>query len=201
MQIDRIIREVQQELGVEVDGKAGPQTWAAIHRRVVPSAIQSLLDLATDERTNARSERVIATLDAMVQPYARALYFKARDNGITVNIISGLRSFQEQGALYAQGRTSPGNIVTNARAGHSVHNFGLAFDVGIFEGSRFLGESPQYKAVGALGLELGLEWGGNWRTIVDEPHFQLRPLWAKELTQRQMLAQLRQRRGEGRALV
>ncbi len=201
MQIDRIIREVQQELGVEVDGKAGPQTWAAIHRRVVPGADQSLLDLATGERTNARSEQVIATLDAMVQPYARALYFKARGNGITVNIISGLRSFQEQDALYAQGRTSPGNIVTKARAGHSVHNFGLAFDVGIFEGSRFLGESPQYKAVGALGLELGLEWGGNWRTIVDEPHFQLRPLWAKELTQRQMLAQLRQRLGEGRALA
>lgn len=201
MQIDRIIREVQQELGVEVDGKAGPQTWAAIHRRLVPGADQSLLELAAGERTNARSEQVIATLDAMVQPYARALYFKARGNGITGNIISGLRSFQEQDALYAQGRTSPGNIVTNARAGHSVHNFGLAFDVGIFEGSRFLGESPQYKAVGALGLELGLEWGGNWRTIVDEPHFQLRPLWAKELTQRQMLAQLRQRLGEGRALV
>lgn len=201
MQIDRIIRQVQQELGVEVDGKAGPQTWAAIHRRVVPISDRSLLDSATGERTNTRSERVIATLDALVQPYARALYFKARGNGITVNIISGLRTFQEQDALYAQGRTGPGNIVTNARAGHSVHNFGLAFDVGVFEGSRFLVESPRYKAVGALGLELGLEWGGNWKTIVDEPHFQLRPAWAEGLTQRQMLAQLRQRVSEGRALV
>lgn len=201
MQIDRIIREVQQELGVEVDGKAGPQTWAAIHRRVVPLADPSIMEMAAGERTNARSERVIATLDVTVHPYARALYFKARGNGITMNIISGLRSFQEQDALFAQGRTLPGNIVTNARAGHSVHNFGLAFDVGVFEGSRFLGESPQYKAIGALGLELGLEWGGNWKTIIDEPHFQLRPRWARELTQRQMLAQLRQRLAEGRALV
>lgn len=201
MQIDRIIRQVQQELGVDVDGKAGPQTWAAIHQRVVPFSDPSLLDLATSERTNTRSERVIATLDIQVQPYARALYFKARGNGITVNIISGLRTFEEQDALYAQGRTSPGNIVTNARAGHSVHNFGLAFDVGVFEGSRFQGESPKYKAVGALGLELGLEWGGNWKTIVDEPHFQLRPTWARKLTQRQMLAQLRKRLTEGRRLV
>lgn len=201
MQIDRIVRQVQQELGVEVDGKAGPQTWAAIHRRIVPVSDRSLLDSALDERTNTRSERVIATLDALVQPYARALYFKARGNGITVNIISGRRTFQEQDALYAQGRTSPGDIVTNARAGHSVHNFGLAFDVGVFEGSRFLGESPRYKAVGALGLELGLEWGGNWKTIVDEPHFQLRPAWATELTQRQMLAKLRQRLRDGRSLV
>lgn len=201
MQIDRIIRQVQQELGVEVDGRAGPQTWAAIHRRIVPVSDRSLLDSAHGEWTNTRSERVIATLDALVQPYARALYFKARGNGITVNIISGLRTFQEQDALYAQGRTSPGDIVTNARAGHSVHNFGLAFDVGVFEGSRFLAESPRYKAVGALGLELGLEWGGNWKTIVDEPHFQLRPAWATELTQRQMLAKLRQRLRDERPLV
>lgn len=201
MQIDRIIRQVQQELGVEVDGRAGPQTWAAIHRRIVPVSDRSLLDSAHGEWTNTRSERVIATLDALVQPYARALYFKARGNGITVNIISGLRTFQEQDALYAQGRTSPGDIVTNARAGHSVHNFGLAFDVGVFEGGRFLAESPRYKAVGALGLELGLEWGGNWKTIVDEPHFQLRPAWATELTQRQMLAKLRQRLRDERPLV
>lgn len=201
MQIDRIIRQVQQELGVEVDGRAGPQTWAAIHRRIVPVSDRSLLDSAHGEWTNTRSERVIATLDALVQPYARALYFKARGNGITVNIISGLRTFQEQDALYAQGRTSPGDIVTNARAGHSVHNFGLAFDVGVFEGGRFLAESPRYKAVGAVGLELGLEWGGNWKTIVDEPHFQLRPAWATELTQRQMLAKLRQRLRDERPLV
>ena len=50
-----------------------------------------------------------------------------------------------------------------------------------------------YKAVGALGEELGLEWGGNWQTLVDQPHFQLRPHWARELTERQMLAEPRAR--------
>ena len=58
-------------------------------------------------------------------------------------------------------------------------------------GRRYLDESPAYKAVGALGIKLGLEWGGNWKTIQDEPHFQLRPAWAREMSERDMLAELR----------
>lgn len=194
MQIEDMVRAVQERLGVEVDGRAGPQTWGAIYKRIVDRG--SPIDVALtdpEDRANQRSEKVIATLHPFVQPYARALYFKARGHGLTTNIISGLRSYAEQDALYAQGRTRPGNIVTNARGGYSHHNFGIAFDVGLFERNQYLGESPMYKAVGALGEELGLEWGGNWRTIVDQPHFQLRPEWAMGLTERQMLAGLRDR--------
>lgn len=122
---------------------------------------------------------------------------KAAAVGITIKIISGLRSYEEQNALYAQGRTKPGNIVTNAKAGYSNHNFGIAFDIGVFEGTKYLGESPKYKVVGALGMELGLEWGGNWKTIKDEPHFQLRPQWAENLTEAKMLAELRSRVDNG----
>jgi peptidoglycan LD-endopeptidase CwlK len=48
-----------------------------------------------------------------------------------------------------------------------------------------------------LGQELGLEWGGNWTSIVDEPHFQLRPAWAQALNESTMLAGLRQRKQDG----
>ena len=48
--------------------------------------------------------------------------------------------------------------MTNARGGYSNHNFGIAFDVGVFEGSKYIGESPKYKAIGAIGMDLGLEW-------------------------------------------
>ncbi|MEZ5462079.1 M15 family metallopeptidase [Dokdonella sp.] len=194
MQIEEMVRAVQEKLGVDVDGRAGPQTWGAIYKRIVDRG--SPLDAAlseTQDRANTRSEKVISTLHPLVQPYARALYFKARSHGLVINIISGSRSYAEQDALYAQGRTRPGNVVTNARGGYSNHNFGIAFDVGLFERNQYLGESPMYKAVGALGEELGLEWGGNWRTIVDQPHFQLRPEWASGLTERQMLAGLRER--------
>lgn len=198
MQIEMMVRAVQEKLGVDVDGRAGPQTWGAIYKRIVDRA--SPIDSALtelDDRANQRSEKVIATLHPFVQPYARALYFKARGHGLTINIISGLRSYAEQDAWYAQGRTRPGDVVTNARGGYSNHNFGIAFDVGLFERNQYLGESPMYKAVGALGEELGLEWGGNWRTVVDQPHFQLRPGWAIDMTERQMLAELRVRTQAG----
>ena len=106
------------------------------------------------------------------------------------------RTYDEQNALYEQGRSKAGRIVTNARGGYSNHNFGIAFDIGVFEGGRYLDESPAYKAVGALGMKLGLEWGGNWKTIQDEPHFQLRPAWAREMSERDMLAELRHRLSE-----
>ena len=125
-----------------------------------------------------------------MQPYTRALVKKAAQHGITVKVISGLRTYEEQNDLFAQGRTKSGRIVTKARGGFSNHNFGIAFDIGVFEGANYLGESPNNKAVGALGMDLGLEWGGNWKTIVDEPHFQLRPKRAGDMKESVMLAEL-----------
>lgn len=202
MKTEAMIRAVQQKLGIDVDGRAGPQTWGAIYRTIVrPQATPTVAFTGPQDQANARSERVIATLLPHVRPYARALYFKARDNGITINIIGGSRTYAEQDALYAQGRTTAGSIVTNARAGYSNHNFGIAFDIGVFSGNRYLAESPLYKAVGALGMELGLEWGGNWKTIVDQPHFQLRPAWAADMTDRALLAELRRRTARGEAIA
>ncbi|MBB6054747.1 M15 family metallopeptidase [Tolumonas osonensis] len=194
MRITDMILAVQRELGIDVDGKAGPQTWSAIYERVVNKKVDVQKPLVTIDAVDSRSEKVIATLLPEVQPIARALIQKSVEMGINIKIISGLRTYEEQDALYAQGRTTPGNIVTNARGGHSNHNFGIAFDVGVFEGNKYLPESTKYKVVGALGMDLGLEWGGNWKSIVDQPHFQLRPMWATDLTERQMLAELRLRR-------
>ena len=194
MNLDATIRAVQAKLGVTVDGNPGPQTWNSIYRSLVgePPASTAPTTLADE-----RSERTIATLLPQVQPLARALIESAAAIGIAIKIISGTRSYDEQNALYEQGRSKTGRIVTNARGGYSNHNFGIAFDIGVFEGGRYLDESPAYKAVGALGIKLGLEWGGNWKTIQDEPHFQLRPAWARETSERDMLAELRSRRERG----
>jgi len=154
--------------------------------------------MATDAPAlDARSLKNIATLHPEVQPFAVTLAAKAAEAGITIQIISGTRTYAEQDALYAKGRTKAPigkkHIVTNAKGGHSNHNFGIAFDVGVFEGKSYKGSSPKYKAVGALGTSLGLEWGGNWKSFVDEPHFQLRPKWAADMKQSEMLAELRRR--------
>lgn len=202
MNIEDVVRAVQKELGVAVDGRAGPETWGAIYARIVPAKRKDAP--AADDAVDSRSEDHIRTLLPEVKPYARALVHKAAAAGITIKVIGGTRSYAEQDALYAQGRTAPGKIVTKARGGESNHNFGLAFDIGVFEGGRYLTGEPadvaRYQAVGVLGLELGLDWGGTWTNFEDLPHFQLRPAWAQALTERQMLAALRARHGAGEPL-
>ena len=197
MRIEEMIAAIQRELDVDVDGKAGPQTWGAIYERLVEKKIAGQTPAEAIAEVDSRSEKNIATLLPEVRPIARALVQKANLSGIRIKIISGLRSYAEQDALYAQGRTTPGEIVTNAKGGHSNHNFGIAFDIGVFDGNKYLEESSKYQAVGVLGMDLGLEWGGNWTSIVDQPHFQLRPAWAGDLTEGQMLAELRTRRDSG----
>ncbi len=208
MDVPNRIRAVQKAMGVDADGNPGPETWEAIHNRICPQEADggiSIAELAmapssvpASDRVDDRSEKIIATLLPEVQPYARALVKKAAQHGITIKILSGLRTYEEQNELFAQGRTKPGRTVSNARAGFSNHNFGIAFDIGIFEGTKYLDESPKYKAVGILGMDLGLEWGGNWKTIVDQPHFQLRPRWAGDIKESVMLAELRMRKDSGK---
>jgi peptidoglycan L-alanyl-D-glutamate endopeptidase CwlK len=197
MQITEMIEAIQKKLGIQADGKAGPETWGAIYAALVKPTVDGTAPGLAIPLADARSERTIATLLPQVRPIARALVHKAADNGITIRLISGLRTYAEQEALYAQGRTAPGPRVTNARGGYSNHNFGIAFDVGVFSGNRYLPDSPKYRAVGVLGTELGLEWGGNWTTLVDLPHFQLRPAWAQGMAEREMLAGLRDRAARG----
>jgi peptidoglycan L-alanyl-D-glutamate endopeptidase CwlK len=121
-----------------------------------------------------RTETNIKTLLPAAQEKAREFMAACLAAGITLKIIGGTRTYDEQNALYEQGRTTSGSIVTNARGGYSWHNFGIAWDIGIFVDSKYLDESPLYAKAGAIGKSLGLEWGGDWTTIQDEPHFQLK---------------------------
>jgi peptidoglycan L-alanyl-D-glutamate endopeptidase CwlK len=135
---------------------------------------------------DSRSEKNIATLLPDARPQAREFLKQTRAAGINAKIIGGTRTFAEQDALFALGRTKPGKIVTNARGGFSNHNFGVAWDIGIFKGTQFLGDSPQYDEAGQIGKTLGLEWGGDFNSIIDKPHFQCRT--GKTLAQLRALA-------------
>ena len=99
------------------------------------------------------------------------------NQGLKIRITQGYRSKAEQDALYAQGRTKPGNKVTNARGGYSMHNWGVAFDFCRNDGRKPYDDSDGFfTKVGKIGESIGLEWGGSWKSIVDKPHFQL-PDW------------------------
>ena len=90
--------------------------------------------------------------------------------------------------------------VSGADAGESNHNFQMAFDVVVFDGKNYLPESPLSKAAAVLGKQLGLSWGGDWKSRKDEPHYELRPHWAVTLSEEEMLAEFRDRKAAGKSL-
>jgi peptidoglycan L-alanyl-D-glutamate endopeptidase CwlK len=98
----------------------------------------------------------------------------AKDAGIDLLVTSTYRDNESQNALYAQGRTAPGKIVTNAKAGQSFHNYRCAVDiVPLVNGKPVWDTSYQiWQTVGKLGKDAGLEWAGDWVTFKEFPHFQ-----------------------------
>ncbi|AYV74493.1 M15 family metallopeptidase [Bacillus sp. PK3-056] len=100
---------------------------------------------------------------------------QAYNEGIYVLITDGYRSYAEQDALYAQGRTKPGKIVTNAKGGQSNHNFGIAVDFCLTnkEGTAaYWIVNKDWKRVAAIAKSKGFEWGGDWTSFKDNPHLE-----------------------------
>lgn len=126
-----------------------------------------------------RTEKNLATLSPKTQEKAREFMRRVipamKRHGVDVRIISGTRSFAEQQTIYDQGRITAGKIVTYARPGFSNHNFGIAFDIGLFKGTDYLENSPFYIECGDIGKAMGLEWGGDWKgKKQDQPHYQFK---------------------------
>lgn len=99
---------------------------------------------------------------------------KCADAGIYLIITEGFRTVKYQDSLYAKGRTVPGKIVTNARGNSysSQHQWGIAFDIAINDPAK-LYDTAMIKKAAAIGKKVGLSWGGDWKSIVDTPHFYL----------------------------
>jgi len=95
-------------------------------------------------------------------------------NGIDLLVTSTYRDNESQNALYAQGRTAPGSIVTNAKGGQSFHNFQCAVDVVPLVNGKpdWDGSHPIWAKLGELGKQAGLEWAGEWKTFKELAHFQ-----------------------------
>lgn len=116
---------------------------------------------------------------AKLEPFVIAAQEAMAKRNVTIEVISGLRSWQQQAALFAQGRTKPGRIVTKARPGSSWHNFGLAIDLGLFQAGVYLDEKKPaladalYTHLGNIAAEHGIEWAGNWKSFPEGPHFQV----------------------------
>ena len=97
-----------------------------------------------------------------------------KEHNIDLLVTSTYRDAESQNALYAQGRTAPGKIVTNAKAGDSWHNWRCAVDVVPLVNGKpdWDGSHPVWAEIGRLGKEAGLEWAGEWHSFKELAHFQ-----------------------------
>jgi peptidoglycan L-alanyl-D-glutamate endopeptidase CwlK len=114
-------------------------------------------------------------LKARVQALIAAL----AQQGLELVLTQGVRSAAQQQALYAQGRSKPGKIVTNCDGVRKVSThqpradgFGYAVDVAWRQGGIVTWEGP-WETLGQLATAHGLIWGGLWTSFPDRPHLEL----------------------------
>jgi peptidoglycan LD-endopeptidase CwlK len=149
-------------------------------------------------RDKVSIERV-EKLHPKIRDEVKALIIQAEANfppNIAIRIVQGLRTFAEQDALYKQKPK-----VTNAKAGQSYHNYGLAIDFALLIDKDGNGSYetlswdtlkdfdkdglPDWKEVVKVFTDAGYEWGGAWSTFKDAPHLEKRfGLHWKELLKR-----------------
>ena len=148
-----------------------------------PIVIQPLVSEKTDLSVlDERSAKNVATLHTKVQqPFKNWIaecQILAKAHGYEYKAISGNRTWEEQAKIYAQGRTAPGKIVTNAKPGFSNHNYGIAVDMGVFKDGKYLDSSKPSEAeafhrkAATVAEKYGIEWGGSWKSFKDYPHFE-----------------------------
>jgi len=120
---------------------------------------------------NSRSlDELLPQVKSRVDAFIQA----CKDKGIDILVTSTYRDLESQDALYEQGRSTPGKIVTNARGGDSYHNWRCAVDVVPIIGGKpdWDGSHPVWVEIGKIGEECGLEWAGNWKSFKELAHFQ-----------------------------
>lgn len=151
-----------------MDGQWGPNTDAADKAFHAESLKQQTIGGTFDPRTEA----VIVTL--LIQAQSKARDFM-RVAGPTCKLTSGTRTYAEQDSLFAQRPK-----VTNARGSQSNHNFGIAWDAGLFLNGHYLTGATKAEEASYLAMVqtikahvTGLEYGADWKTILDVDHYQL----------------------------
>ncbi len=118
------------------------------------------------------NSRRIEDLNIVLQRGANEFLERCKKAGLNPIITQTLRDKEYQDFLYSKGRTTKGEIVTNARGGTSFHNYGLAFDICKNEKGAEYSDDSFFEKAGDIWTEMGGVWGGNFKSIKDKPHFE-----------------------------
>lgn len=138
----------------------------------VRSLYGRVADLLKKKLAITKPKLPLKDLQPLVRRKANEVIIDMEMLGHPVRITSGYRSAEEQQALYDRGRTKPGIVVTNAKPGESLHNYGVAVDF-VFIKEGFKASNELWETLGAILERHGFEWGGRWKSFPDRPHGQL----------------------------
>lgn len=159
----------------EVDGVRGRKTNAALEKWLLEADLYKKEYGSLDKRTEENLETLLPICQKLIRRwFLNKVRGWAEMHDYQVKIICGTRTWGEQDALYQQGRTTAGKKVTNAKAGYSFHNYGIAFDIGVFDAKgRYLTNDEPYELLYKdCGSPDCFDWGGNFKTLHDTPHYQ-----------------------------
>jgi peptidoglycan LD-endopeptidase CwlK len=128
------------------------------------------------------NSRDINELLPEVAAKCRDFISRCKDMGIDIIVTSTYRDNESQDTLYAQGRTTKGRKVTNAKGGQSYHNYRVAFDFApIVNGKIPWNDRELFTKCGEIGEEVGLDWAGRWVRFKELAHLQLKGVTLKSL--------------------
>lgn len=124
------------------------------------------------------NSRSIKDLHPYVKTKAQEFIQACADQGVFILITSTYRDNESQNALYAQGRTTPGKIVTNAKGGNSFHQYKVALDfVPLRDGKAVWGTTGEdgklWKKAIEIAKSVGFESASEWKTFKELPHLQI----------------------------
>ncbi len=118
------------------------------------------------------TDRNIKTLHPKIRKDAELFINRCdRKLGVQIRIYMGTRTIAEQNKLYAKGRITAGDIITNAKGGQSYHNYGLAFDCVEIRDGIAIWNNPKWRHIAIQARDFGFQWGGEFKRS-DKPHFQ-----------------------------
>lgn len=207
---DALIKAIQQKLQLKVTGKPNAKTLDLAYEAIFGKPVEinakekysyvatPTTTVATTETADSFNDIILKQMTKEVVPFAKELIHIAADEGICLRIMNKVR---EKNSQAQEKRQIAKHIFMDAQSSVSVRNFGLAFDIGIFEENTtgeliFKDRSPLYEKVAQLGASIGLTCAKNNKNSTQVPHFELRPAWAVQMKESEMIQELYRRKKE-----
>ncbi|MEJ5996392.1 hypothetical protein WG904_18330 [Pedobacter sp. Du54] len=175
--VEGMIKDVQNRLNLKEKDKPGLKAWKALCKLIIGDGRTATQKSKT--LLDPHNEIMLSQMTKELTPFAKELIFLSQEQGINLMILSGT------------------NI--NDVPELSMQNFGLSFDIGIFDQTTsgeliYNGNVLLYANVAKLAESIGLTWAVDQKTFSHQSRFELRPAWALRMTEQEMLNELKRRK-------